>query len=141
MTDVNVNEFNRNLIDEFRAKDGKVTGVFAGAPVLLLTTTGARSGRKHTTPLVYQQDGDRIVVFGSRGGAPTHPAWYRNLVANPIVTVELPGETFEAKAGTIEGPERERIWSAQKEIMPAFAEYEAKTDRQIPVVVLERVTG
>jgi deazaflavin-dependent oxidoreductase (nitroreductase family) len=141
MTDVNVNEFNRNLIGEFRANDGKVTGVFAGAPVLLLTTTGARSGRKHTTPLVYQQDGDRIVVFGSKGGAPTHPAWYHNLVANPIVTVELPGETFEAKAATTEGAERERIWSAQKEIMPGFAEYEAKTDRQIPVVVLERVTG
>ncbi len=141
MTDVNVNEFNRNLIGEFRAKDGKVTGVFAGAPVLLLTTTGARSGRKHTTPLVYQPDGDRIVVFGSKGGAPTHPAWYHNLVANPIVTVELPGETFEAKAGTAEGAERERIWSAQKQIMPGFAEYEAKTDRQIPVVVLERVTG
>jgi deazaflavin-dependent oxidoreductase (nitroreductase family) len=141
MTDVNVNEFNRNLIGEFRAKDGKVTGVFAGAPVLLLTTTGARTGRKHTTPLVYQQDGDRIVVFGSKGGAPTHPAWYHNLVANPIVTVELPGETFEAKAATVEGPERERIWSAQKEIMPGFAEYEAKTDRQIPVVVLERVSG
>ncbi len=141
MTDVNVNEFNRNLIGEFRANDGKVTGVFAGAPVLLLTTTGARSGRKHTTPLVYQNDGDRIVVFGSKGGAPTHPAWYHNLVANPIVTVELPGETFEAKAATVEGPERERIWSAQKEIMPGFAEYEAKTDRQIPVVVLERVSG
>ncbi len=141
MTDVNVNEFNRNLIGEFRANDGKVTGVFAGAPVLLLTTTGARSGRKHTTPLVYQQDGDRIVVFGSKGGAPTHPAWYHNLVANPVVTVELPGETFEAKAATVEGPERERIWSAQKEIMPGFAEYEAKTDRQIPVVVLERVSG
>ena len=141
MTDVNVNEFNRNLIGEFRANDGKVTGVFAGAPVLLLTTTGARSGRKHTTPLVYQNDGDRIVVFGSKGGAPTHPAWYHNLVANPIVTVELPGETFEAKAATVEDPERERIWSAQKKIMPGFAEYEAKTDRQIPVVVLERVSG
>jgi deazaflavin-dependent oxidoreductase (nitroreductase family) len=80
-------------------------------------------------------------VFGSKGGAPTHPAWYHNLVANPIVTIELPGETFEAKAATVEGPERERIWSAQKEIMPGFAEYEAKTDRQIPVVVLERVSG
>ena len=140
-TDINVNEFNRNLIGEFRANDGKVTGVFAGAPVLLLNTTGARSGRTHTTPLVYQQDGDRIVVFGSKGGSPTHPAWYHNLVANPIVTVELPGERFEAKAATVEGPERERIWSAQKEIMPGFAEYEAKTDRQIPVVVLERVNG
>ena len=139
MTDVNVNEFNRNLIGEFRANHGKVTGVFAGAPVLLLTTTGARSGRTHTTPLVYQNDGDRIVVFGSKGGAPTHPAWYHNLVANPIVTVELPGETFEAKAATVEDPERERIWSAQKEIMPGFAEYQRKTTRTIPVIVLSRI--
>jgi deazaflavin-dependent oxidoreductase (nitroreductase family) len=141
MTDVNVTEFNRNLIGEFRANDGKVAGQFAGAPLLLLTTTGAKSGRKHTTPLVYQQDGDRIVVFGSKGGAPTHPAWYHNLVANPIVTIELPGDTFEAEARTAVGAERERIWSAQKEIMPGFAEYEAKTDRQIPVVLLERVNG
>jgi deazaflavin-dependent oxidoreductase (nitroreductase family) len=138
MTDVNVNEFNRNLIDEFRANNGKVGGPFAGAPLLLLTTTGAKSGRKHTTPLVYQKDGDRLVVFGSRGGAPNHPAWYHNLVANPKVTVELPGETFEANAVTVEGAERDRIWSAQKEIMPGFAEYEAKTDREIPVVVLTR---
>ena len=141
MTDVNVNEFNRNLIAEFRANEGAVTGVFAGAPMLLLTTTGAKSGRRHTTPLVFQKDGDRIVVFGSKGGAPSHPAWYHNLVANPTVTVELPGETFEATAVTAEGAERDRIWSAQKAIMPGFAEYEAKTDRQIPVVVLERVNG
>lgn len=138
MTDVNVNEFNRNLIDEFRANDGKVGGPFAEAPLLLLTTTGAKSGRKHTTPLVYQRDGDRIVIFGSKGGAPSHPAWYHNLVANPRATVELAGETFEATAVTAEGAERERIWSAQKEIMPGFAEYEAKTDRQIPVIVLTR---
>jgi deazaflavin-dependent oxidoreductase (nitroreductase family) len=138
MTDVNVNEFNRNLIDEFRANDGKVGGPFAEAPLLLLTTTGAKSGRKHTTPLVYQKDGDRIVIFGSKGGAPSHPAWYHNLVANPRATVELAGETFEATAVTAEGAERERIWSAQKEIMPGFAEYEAKTDRQIPVIVLTR---
>ena len=138
MTDVNVNEFNRNLIDEFRANDGKVGGPFAEAPLLLLTTTGAKSGRKHTTPLVYQKDGDRIVIFGSKGGAPSHPAWYHNLVANPRATVELAGETFEATAVTAEGVERERIWSAQKEIMPGFAEYEAKTERQIPVIVLTR---
>ena len=138
MTDVTVNEFNRNLIAEFRANDGTLTGPFAGAPMLLLTTTGAKSGRKHTTPLVYHEEGDGIVVFGSKGGAPTHPAWYHNLVANPVVTVELPGETFEATARTAEGGERERIWSAQKELMPGFADYESKTERQIPVIVLTR---
>ena len=138
MTDVTLNEFNRNLIDEFRANDGKVGGPFAGAPLLLLTTTGAKTGAQRTTPLVYQNDGDRVVVFGSKGGAPTHPAWYLNLVANPSVTVELPGETFEAHAATAEGAERERIWSVQKELMPGFADYEAKTDRQIPVVVITR---
>jgi deazaflavin-dependent oxidoreductase (nitroreductase family) len=138
MADVTVNEFNRNLIDEFRANDGKVGGPFAGAPLLLLTTTGAKTGRKYTTPLVYQKDGDHIVVFGSKGGAPTHPAWYLNLVANPGVTVELPGETFEAEAATAEGAERERIWSTQKELMPGFADYESRTDRQIPVVLLTR---
>jgi deazaflavin-dependent oxidoreductase (nitroreductase family) len=142
MTTVNdFNQFNQNLIEEFRAHDGKVTGVFEGAPLLLLTTTGAKTGRKRTTPLVYFQDGDRIVVFGSKGGAPTHPAWYHNLVANPDVTVELPGETLEARAVTADGAERDRIWSAQKELMPGFKDYEAKTDRQIPVVVLERASS
>ena len=135
-----MNDFNRNLIDEFRANDGKVTGIFGGAPLLLLTTTGAKSGRKHTSPLVYLTDGDRVVVFGSKGGAPSHPAWYHNLVANPGVTVELPGETFEAKALVTDGAERERLFSAQKQAMPAFAEYEQKTDRQIPAIVLERVS-
>ena len=135
-----VNEFNRNLIDEFRAHAGKVTGIFEGAPLLLLTTTGAKSGRKHATPLVYQNDGDRIVVFGSKGGAPKHPAWFHNLVAHPEVTIELPGgETFEARAAVVEGAGRERLFAAQKEAMPAFAEYEKKTDRQIPVIALERV--
>jgi len=141
MTDVNVTEFNRNLIGEFRSNEGKVGGPFAGAPLLLLTTTGAKTGRKHTTPLVYLKDADRIVVFGSKGGAPTHPAWYHNLVASPDVTVELPGDTFEARAVPIVGAERDRIFSAQKAIMPGFAEYEAKTDRQIPVIVLERAAA
>src|SRR5437879_5339824 len=123
-----VNEFNRNLIDEFRANHGKVTGIFDGAPLLLLTTTGAKSGNQHTTPLVYHQDGDRIVVFGSKGGAPTHPAWFHNLVANPDVTVELPGEkTLEARAVVVDGAQRERLFAAQKAAMPAFAEYEKKT--------------
>ena len=134
-----VNDFNHNLIDEFRANGGKVVGAFEGTPLLLLTTTGAKSGRKHTTPLVYRPDGDRVAVFGSKGGAPSHPAWYLNLVANPGVTVELPGDTFEARAVVVEGAERDRIFSAQKQAMPAFAEYESKTDRQIPVILLERV--
>ncbi len=134
-----VNDFNHNLIDEFRATNGKVTGHFEGAPLLLLTTTGAKTGRKHTNPVVYLQDGERWAVFGSKGGAPTHPAWYLNLVVNPIVTVELPGETFEARAVTAEGADRDRIWTAQKEAMPGFKDYEAKTERQIPVIVLERV--
>ena len=133
-----VSEFNTNLINEFRANDGKVGGPFEGAPLLLLTTTGAKSGRTHTTPLVYLNDGDRIVIFGSKGGAPTHPAWYHNLVANPGVTVELPAEKFDARAVRIEGAERDRIFTAQKQIMPGFAEYEAKTNRVIPVIALER---
>jgi deazaflavin-dependent oxidoreductase (nitroreductase family) len=134
-----VNDFNLNLIDEFRAADGKVRGQFEGAPLLLLTTTGAKTGRSHTTPVVYLEDAGRIFVFASKGGAPTNPAWFHNLVAHPTVTVELPRETFEARAVSLQGPERERIWAAQKELMPGFKDYEAKTERQIPVVELERV--
>jgi deazaflavin-dependent oxidoreductase (nitroreductase family) len=134
-----VNDFNRSLIEEFRASDGNVAGHFAGAPLLLLTTTGARTGREHTTPVVYARDGDRLLVFGSKAGAPTHPAWYHNLVANPTVTVELPGERFEARAVVLEGDERDRLFDAQKAAMPGFADYERKTSRTIPVIALERV--
>src|ERR1700674_4925379 len=109
-----VNDFNRSVIDEFRAKDGKLSGPFEGAPLLLLTTTGAKSGLKHTTPVAYLRDGDRIVVFGSKAGAPTHPAWYHNLVANPTVTVEVPEEQFEARAVVIDGEERDRLFAQQK---------------------------
>jgi deazaflavin-dependent oxidoreductase (nitroreductase family) len=133
------NDFNQSLIEEFRANDGKVTGVFAGRPLLLLTTTGAKSGRPRVSPLVYTTDGDRIVTIASKGGAPTNPDWYHNLVANPTVTVELPGETFQARATVIEGAERERLYDAQAALMPGFAEYQQKTTRQIPVVVLERI--
>ena len=136
-----VNEFNRNLIAEFRANNGKVEGAFGGAPLLLLTTTGAKTANQHTTPLVHLNDGGQIYVFGSMGGAPKNPAWYHNLVVNPDVTVELPGDTFEARAVPVAGDERDRIWTAQKEAMPAFKDYEAKTDRQIPVILLERVHG
>jgi deazaflavin-dependent oxidoreductase (nitroreductase family) len=133
------NEFNRNLIDEFRTNKGSVTGVFANAPLLLLTTTGAKSGKQHTTPVVYTRDGERIVIIASKGGAPSHPAWYHNLVANPEVTLELPDETFRARAHVASGDERTRLWEAQAALMPTFNDYQEKTTREIPVIVLERV--
>lgn len=132
-------DFNRSLVEQFRANDGTVkTGPFQDAPLLLLTTRGARSGRPHTTPLVFTTDGDRIVVIASKGGAPTHPQWYRNVVANPIVTVELGTESFEARAVVTAGEERERLYRSQAEKMPFFADYARRTTRQIPVIVLER---
>jgi deazaflavin-dependent oxidoreductase (nitroreductase family) len=132
-------DFNRNLIDEFRANKGAVTGVFENSPLLLLTTTGARSGNRHTTPLVFTRDGDRLVIIASKGGAPTHPAWYHNLVANPVVTIELPDETFDARARVATGEERTRLFDAQAALMPNFNDYQAKTQREIPVIVLDRV--
>jgi deazaflavin-dependent oxidoreductase (nitroreductase family) len=134
-----VNEFNRTLIDEFRANDGKVTGPFEGAPLLLLTTTGAKSGQTRINPVVYTRDGDRLVIIASKGGSPTSPDWYHNLVANPTVTVEVPGDTFEAKASVAQGEERERLFAAQAAAMPNFSDYQQKTTRQLPVVILERV--
>ena len=141
MAENDVNDFNRALIEEFRANEGKVTGPFAEAPLLLLTTTGAKSGKERINPLVYTRDGDRLVIAASKGGAPSHPDWYRNLSANPQVTVELPGDTFRAHARVAEGEERDRLYRAQAELMPNFDEYAAKTDRLIPVVVLERAAS
>jgi len=133
-----VNSFNKNLIEEFRANGGKVTGVFEQAPLLLLTSKGAKSGREHTTPVVYTRDGDNFVVLASKGGSPTNPAWYHNLVANPEATVELPGETFAVTATVAEGAERDRLFDQQAALMPNFAEYQKNTTRRIPVIVLER---
>jgi deazaflavin-dependent oxidoreductase (nitroreductase family) len=133
-----VSDFNRQVIDEFRTNAGKVSGGFAGVPMLLLTTTGARSGRRHTTPLTYVPDGDRMIVFASKAGAPTNPAWYHNLVANPQVTVEVGDETFEARAEETTGEERDRLYRQQAERVPVFAQYAQKTDRTIPVIALTR---
>jgi deazaflavin-dependent oxidoreductase (nitroreductase family) len=131
--------FNRNLIDHFRANGGEIKeGMFKGATILLLTTKGARSGNTHTTPLVYTRDGDRHVIIASKGGAPTSPAWYHNLVANPTVTVEIGSDKFQANASVTKGDERDRLFDAQAAIMPNFAEYQRNTTRRIPVVVLER---
>jgi deazaflavin-dependent oxidoreductase (nitroreductase family) len=134
-----MSSFNEKIIEEFRASGGKVGGDFEGAPMLLLTTTGAKTGLARTSPLVYTRDGDRIVIIASNGGADTHPAWYFNIVANQVVTVELGTEKFEAKASIAEPAERDRLFAAQAELMPGFKEYEASTDRVIPVVTLERV--
>ena len=132
-----MSDWNAAIIDEFRARGGKVGGQFEGAPLLILHTTGAKSGQERVTPLVYQPVGDALAIFGSKGGAPTNPDWYHNVVANPKVTVEVGTETLERTARVAEGDERERIWSAQKQLMPGFAEYEANTTRQIPVVILD----
>lgn len=134
-----MNDFNTNLINEFRANNGKVGGSFAGAPLMLLTTTGAKSGQPRTAPLVHTTDGDRLVIIASKGGADTNPDWYHNLVANPTATVELPDETFTVRARIADDEERERLYSAQAALMPNFAEYERNTSRQIPVFVLERI--
>ena len=131
--------FNRNLIDQFRANAGEIReGIFKGAPILLLTTKGARSGTTYTTPLVYTRDGDRLVIIASKGGAPTNPAWFHNLVANPVVTIEVGPEKYEANAVVTRGDERDRLFDAQATLMPNFADYQKKTTRRIPVVVLER---
>ena len=107
-----MNDFNRRVIEEFRANEGKVGGMFQGAPVLLLTSTGARSGQARTTPVVFTRDGARYVIIASKGGAPTNPAWYHNLRANPDATIEVGTETIPVRASITEGPERDRLFEA-----------------------------
>ena len=136
MTDQN--DYNRKLIEEFRANRNKAGKAFEGRPLLLLTTTGARSGQRRTTPMMYIPYGDRLLVIASNVGAPTHPAWYHNLVAHPEVTVEVGTETFNATAAVTEGSERQQLWSRIVELYPFFAEHQAKTPRQIPVIALSR---
>ncbi len=139
MTDQNT--YNRQLIEEFRANRGKSGGPMEGRPLLLLTTTGAKSGQLRTTPMMYIPDGDRLLVIASNAGAPVHPDWYRNLVAYPEVTVEVGNEIFEAITIVTEGPERQRLWTRVVELYPFFADHQAKVTRQIPVIVLERREG
>jgi deazaflavin-dependent oxidoreductase (nitroreductase family) len=111
-----------------------------GSTVLLLTTTGRKSGEPRTTPLIYAQDGDRYVIVASKGGAPEHPGWYENLQKDPNVELQVLDEVFPARARTAEGEERERLWAKANEVWPHYAEYQEKTDREIPVVVLERAS-
>jgi deazaflavin-dependent oxidoreductase (nitroreductase family) len=134
-----MSDFNKGVIEEFRANHGKVGGGFAGAPMVLLTTTGAKSGEKRVNPLVPLVDGDHLYVIASKAGAPTSPDWYHNLLANPEVGVEFGDDQFAATAVPItSGPERDRLYAAQVAVQPGFADYEKSTTRVIPVVELRR---
>ena len=139
MADARPKSFNERVIDDFRAHSGQITsGPFTGRSLLLLTTKGAKTGDERTSPLAYSRDGDRLVVIASKGGAPTNPAWYHNLRTHSDVTVEIGPEKFSARAQVASEPERRRLYDQHAAKMPAFAEYEKKTARKIPVVVLER---
>jgi deazaflavin-dependent oxidoreductase (nitroreductase family) len=132
-------EFNKKIVEEFRANGGIVGGMFANAPMILITMKGAKTGEVRTIPLVYSKDGARLVVIASMAGAPNNPDWYHNLKAHPNVTVEVGSEKFPVKASLATGDERERLFNQQAALLPVFNDYRKKTTRQIPVFVLERV--
>ena len=128
----------RKIVEEFRGNGGRVGGEFAGIPLLLLTTTGARTGERRTWPVTYLTDGDRLVVFAANGGRPTHPAWYHNLLADPHATVEVGTEAFDATASVVGGPEAQRLWDRAATERPVLARVRASTSRVIPVIALSR---
>ena len=131
-------DFNADIVEEFRANEGRVGGMFQGMPILLLHHRGAKTGTERVNPLAYQDlDGGAVAIFGSKGGAPTNPDWYHNLRANPRARVEIGARTLDVSARLAEGAEREEIWERQKRNVPGFAEYERNTEREIPVFVLE----
>ena len=132
-------DWNKAIIEEFRANGGKVGGQFAGMPLLLLHTLGARSQQPRINPVAYTTDGDRLVIIASKGGAPTNPDWYYNVVARPLVTVEVGTEQFQARATIPAEPERTRLYDQMATARPNFAEYQRKTTRSIPVIVLTRI--
>jgi deazaflavin-dependent oxidoreductase (nitroreductase family) len=136
------NDFNQQIVEEFRANDGKVGGPFEGFPLALVHHSGAKSGIERVNPLAFQRiDDNSVAVFASKGGAPTNPDWYYNLVANPNTSVEIGTDRYDVTARVATGEERQRIWESQKQAFPNFAEYEATAGgREIPVVVLDKVT-
>ena len=131
-----MNDFNAGIIEEFRANDGKVGGMFEGAPLVILHTTGARSGAERLAPLMYLPHENRMFVFASKAGADTHPDWYHNVKANPSVTIEIGSETEDRTAVELDQDERARIFAVQASLVPQFAAYQAGTDRVIPVIEL-----
>lgn len=134
-----MSDWNAGIIDEFRTNEGRVGGPFEGRSLLLLHSTGARSGAERVNPLAYRKEGDTYFVFASKGGAPTHPDWYRNLLANPDAEIEVGTETIKVRARDTAGEERDAVWKRQIADFPAFGEYEEKTSRTIPVIALEPV--
>ncbi|HLI08559.1 MAG TPA: nitroreductase family deazaflavin-dependent oxidoreductase [Ktedonobacteraceae bacterium] len=133
-----MNDWNRRTIEEFRANGGKVGGFWEGRPLLLLTTTGAKSGQPRTRPVMYLREDDHLYVFASKGGAPTNPDWYHNLLAHPDVIVEVGNEKFNAIAQPVTGEERDKIYAKWEKMYPQFREYQEKTTRKIPVIELRR---
>jgi len=136
---MDIKAMNRQIIDEFRANGGKVGGPFKGAPMLLLTTKGAKSGETRVNPLVYLEDGSRYVIIASYAGAPTNPPWFHNLIADPAVTIEVGAQTLKVKGDVVAEPDRSRLYQKMESMMPAFTEYRQKTKRTIPVIALRRV--
>lgn len=134
-----LNDFNQGVIKEFHENGGVVGGQMKGMPVMLLTTTGAKTGRTLTRPLVYTRDGDKVVIVASFAGGPHNPPWYHNLRANPVATVEIGTEKYQARATETQGAERERLFERHAAAMPIFTDYKKKTTRRIPVLVLERI--
>ena len=134
----NPNDWNQNIINEFRANAGKVGGPFEGKSLLLLHTVGAKSGLERINPVACIKNGDQFVIIASKGGAPSNPDWYYNILAQPAVTVEFGTEIFQAKAEVAAEPERTRLYAKMVEHMPGFADYQKKTSRVIPVIVLTR---
>ena len=133
------NDWNQAIIDEFRANGGRVGGQFAGRTLLLLHTLGAKTQQPRVNPVVYTTDGDRLLIVASKGGAPSNPDWYHNIVANPQVTVEVGAEHFQVEAAIAGEPERTRLFDQMVQVNPGFAEYQRKTTRTIPVIVLTRL--
>jgi deazaflavin-dependent oxidoreductase (nitroreductase family) len=138
---LNMNDLNSGTIETFRANHGQPGGFWEGRPLLLLTTTGAKSGQLRTTPVMYLREGDRIFIFASKGGAPTNPDWYYNLVAHPEVTVEIGDQTYHALARTVTGAEHDSIYTRWAEMYPQYREYQEKTSRSIPVIEVLRQTA
>ncbi len=134
-----VRDRNQGIIDEFRANEGKVGGHFAGRTLLLLHTVGAKSGQERINPVAYVKDGDRFVIIASKGGAPTNPDWYYNILAHPLVTIEVGTKQYRVRAAVTPEPERTRLYGKMVEMMPGFSEYRAKTTRVIPVITLTPV--
>ena len=133
-----VNDWNKSIIEEFRANEGQISGQFEGIPLLLLHTKGAKSGLPRLNPLAYLPDGDRLVIIASKAGAPTNPDWYYNVRANPTVQVEVGTEKFQANAEIASEPERTQLFDKMAAKNPGFADYQNKTTRTIPVIILTR---